>query len=129
MAKTRTVSDFLDNLSHKRIGEIHALRRIILEAFPTVTEQVKWNAPSFCWEGQDRITMRLHPRDRLELIFHRGAKVRQNEDFVFVDPTGKIEWAAPDRGVLRIADPLEQRDEIVGLVAGWISSTRANPIE
>lgn len=129
MSKAQSVDYFLDHLSHKRIGEIRALRQIILEAFPAVTEQVKWNAPSFCWEGQDRITMRLHPGDRLELILHRGPKVQDNADFAFIDPTGKIEWAAPDRGIVRISDPLEQRGEIVELVADWVSATGANPTE
>jgi hypothetical protein len=129
MSKARSVDDFLDHLSHKRIGEIRALRQIIVEAFPAVTEQLKWNAPSFCWEGQDRITMRLHPGDRLELVFHRGAKVRDNADFAFIDRTGKIEWAAPDRGILSITDLLKQRGEIVELVADWILATRANLTE
>jgi hypothetical protein len=129
MSKAQSVDDFLDHISHMRIGEIRALRQIILEAFPAITEQVKWNAPNFCWEGQDRITMRLHPGDRLELILHRGAKARDNADFAFIDPTGKIEWAAPDRGIVRITDPLEQRGEIVELVADWISATGANHTE
>ena len=31
-----------------------------------ITERVKWNAPSFCVDGDDRVTMRLQPKDRVE---------------------------------------------------------------
>jgi hypothetical protein len=33
----------------------------------------KWNAPSFRHAGEDRVTFRLQPGDKLQLIFHRGA--------------------------------------------------------
>lgn len=49
--------------------------------------------------------------------------------FAFIDPTRRIEWAAPDRGIFRIIDLLEQRGEFVEPVADWISATRADPTE
>lgn len=127
MSKAQSVDDFLDALSHKRIGDIRALRQIVLGADPAITEQIKWNAPSFCWEGKDCITMRLHPGDRLELVFHRGAKVVDNSGFNFDDPTGRITWATADRGVLLVIDPLAEREEILALVEGWIVATGGAP--
>ncbi len=123
MAKAQSVESFLDGLLHKRIDDIRALRQIVLATDPRITERVKWNAPSFCREGDDRVTMRLQPGDRLELIFHRGAKPRDSSGFVFDDPTGRIEWAAPDRGVFRVADPAADRDAIVALVSAWMAAT------
>ena len=125
MAKRQSVEAFLAGLTHGRIADIEAVRRTIRAAAPGITEQVKWNAPSFCWNGDDRVTMRLHPGDRLELIFHRGAKARDSAGFSFDDPTGRIEWAAPDRGIFRVGDPASERDAIVALVAAWIAATAA----
>ena len=125
MAKAQSVDDFLGGLSHARIDDIRALRQIVLSADPAITERIKWNAPSFCSAGDDRVTMRLHPGDRLELIFHRGAKARDSAGFSFDDPTGRIEWAAPDRGIFRVGDPASERDAIVALVAAWIAATAA----
>ncbi|MEZ5937851.1 MAG: DUF1801 domain-containing protein [Hyphomonadaceae bacterium] len=123
MAKAPSVDDFLDKLSHARIDDIRALRRIILDTDKAITERVKWNAPSFCWQDDDRVTMRLHPGDRLELIFHRGVKARDAKGFSFDDPTGRIKWADADRGVLSIDDPAQEKDDISELVAAWMSAT------
>jgi hypothetical protein len=123
MPHSTKVQDFLGALSHKRHADICVLRQIILSADPAITEHVKWNAPSFCWQGDDRITMRLFPGDRLELIFHRGARKRQADGFAFDDPTGRIAWAAEDRGTLPISDPERERAEIVALVRAWIHAT------
>ncbi|MFZ1471074.1 MAG: DUF1801 domain-containing protein [Paracoccaceae bacterium] len=123
MTKKQNVEGFLDELSHKRIGDIRALRRIVLEADPAITERVKWNAPSFCWKGVDRITMRLQPGDRLELIFHRGAKTQDSAGFAFDDPTGRIEWVTPDRGVFRVGDLVQEQGDITRLTLAWMIST------
>jgi len=45
------------------------LRAAILASDLAISEHVKWNAPSFCYGGQDRVTFRLQPRGRLQLIF------------------------------------------------------------
>ena len=122
MTETR-IDDFLGGLSHARIDDIRALRQIVLSADPAITERIKWNAPSFCSAGDDRVTMRLHPGDRLELIFHRGAKPRDASGFSFDDPSGRIEWAAADRGIFRVGDPEEDREIITALVGAWIAAT------
>ena len=42
------------------------------------------------------MTFRLRPGDRLQLVLHRGAKVRDDAaDFRFEDDSGLLEWAAP----------------------------------
>lgn len=123
MGKSQTVEEFLSALSHRHTDDIRALRRILLGVDPGVSERIKWNAPSFCWAGDDRITMRLHPGDRLELILHRGVKAKDASTFRFVDPTGRIEWAAPDRGVVRINDPEADIEELVALAKAWFATT------
>lgn len=125
MTKAQSVAAYLDDLSHARIDDIRAVRDIVLAVDPAITEQVKWNAPSFCWDGDDRVTMRLHPGDRLELIFHRGAKPADSTRFSFDDPSGRMTWRAPDRGVLRVGDPAEERATIVTLVSAWMAATGA----
>lgn len=100
--RKQSVSGFLKDLEHARKEDILALRQAILEADPRITEQIKWNAPSFCWCGDDRVTMRLHPGNRLELIFHVGAKAKAVGDLGFEDHTGLIDWVAPHRGVIRL---------------------------
>lgn len=121
--KTLSVDDFLANLKHARLEDIKVLRAAILGADTRITERVKWNAPSFCWKEEDRVTMRLHPGDRLQLIFHRGAKPKDVGTFAFDDSSGLIEWVAADRGVLDVDRLPMQQDGIVQAVIAWMRAT------
>ena len=124
--KLGAVDTYLDGLQHGRKGEIETLRRLILDAVPGLDERIKWNAPSFGRGEDDRITMRLHPGDRLQLILHRGAKAGADDFFRFEDPDRLIAWAAPDRGVVTFKDA----DDLAGKSAAlseilrrWVACT------
>lgn len=120
------VTAYLAQLIHPRKDEIERLRSAILAADNAISEQVKWNAPSFCWKGEDRVTMRLHPGDRLQLIFHRGTKPKNVEGFEFFDPTGRLEWPAKDRAVFTVqnADDLDHSlMAITDLAHRWMVAT------
>jgi hypothetical protein len=123
--KPITVDQFMAALDHPHKAEIEAIRQAILAADPAITEQVKWNAPSFCYAGDDRVTFRLHPPDKVQLIFHRGAKVKDAAGFRFEDPTGLLSWAAPDRAVLAVADVAGRHGELIVLVTRWMRETSA----
>ena len=126
MSKPTSVSTFLAALKHGRKSEVEFLRAAVLNSDPAISEQIKWNAPSFCWRGEDRVTMRLQPNDRIQLIFHRGVKPKETQGFKFEDPTGLIEWATVDRGVVTISDKsmLSKRMmELVALIKDWMVAT------
>ncbi|HSF46597.1 MAG TPA: DUF1801 domain-containing protein, partial [Chitinophagaceae bacterium] len=55
----KSVDGFIRKLDHPLKDVVVKLRSIILDTDPKLTEQVKWNAPSFCYNGDDRITMNL----------------------------------------------------------------------
>jgi len=118
------VDNLLRDLVHPLKPGVERLRSAILEADPGVTEHVKWNAPSFMYAGEDRVTFKLRPSDRIQLIFHRGAKVRKDSDrFTFHDPTGLMKWVSADRGVVTFnhLDAVDaNRDQVVRLVAEWV---------
>jgi Domain of unknown function (DU1801) len=127
-ARAGDIESFLADLEHRRKPEILLLRRAILEAVPDLTEHVKWNAPSYCIDGDDRVTFRLQPGDRVELIFHRGARPRSDSDsFAFDDPTGLLQMIRPDRGAVTFVDSAASQSAIPGvqrLVQAWIAATR-----
>ncbi len=122
-----SVDDYLAGLRHPRIAEIHRLRRAILDVDGDLIETIKWNAPSFGNPGTDRVTLRLQPGDRLEIVFHRGT-AKRDDGFTFdEDPTGLIAWAATDRGVVVVKDaPMLDATlpDIVALVRAWLLATR-----
>ena len=121
VAETLSAVDaYLDELQHARKAEVAALRLVILSAVPDLVERIKWNAPSFGLGDDDRITMRLHPGDRLQLILHRGAKAGADDFFRFEDPDRLIAWAAPDRGVVTFKDA----DDLAGKSAALSEALR-----
>lgn len=120
---TEKVDQFLRELQHSRKDEVMRVRSIILAADPEITEKIKWNAPSFSYKGEDRITFRLQPGDRVQLVFHRGAKAGENEGFSFDEDSGLLEWITHERAVVTIRDQ-EDLDEIEGrlieVVRRWV---------
>jgi hypothetical protein len=111
-------------LDHPLKDGVAALRRAILAADPGITEHVKWNAPSFRYAAEDRVSFQLRRPDRIQLVFHRGVRVRADSaSFAFDDPTGLMRWATPDRGILTFSDlaEIEARTAAVGALVGrWV---------
>lgn len=78
------VTKFLDDLNHSLRNEIEELRQTILSADIDLSE----NGPNYSHDTNDRITMRINPPKQLQLIFHRGAKVKvQPKDRFIKDKT------------------------------------------
>ncbi|RJE89589.1 DUF1801 domain-containing protein [Paenibacillus sp. 1011MAR3C5] len=74
LSGTEQVEVYMRELEHPLKPEIEAVRSIIKGARPGIGEHIKWNAPSFHDEGEDRITFNLRKQDCLLLVFHTGAK-------------------------------------------------------
>jgi hypothetical protein len=124
--KLSVVDEYMDRLDHPRKREVERLRQLIRDAVPGLEERIKWNAPSFGKGADDRITMRLHPGDRVQLILHRGAKAGADDLFRFEDPDRLIAWAAPDRGVVTFADgaDLDAKSQPLGeILRRWVACT------
>lgn len=121
------VSKFVEQLDSPEKEIVALIREAILESNDAITEQIKWNAPSFCFGGEDRVTFRLKMKDRsAQLIFHRGAKVKDASDFSFDDSSGLLEWAAADRAVLKILDTVDaeaKKKAVVKVVNEWMKAT------
>jgi hypothetical protein len=74
---------------------IEAIRKIILSTDAAISEQIKWNNPSFYYNGEmkpfdpkeykrDMIVMNLH-KNRIMLVFPSGAKVKDSTGFLTGD--------------------------------------------
>jgi len=120
------VSAFIASLEARWRGPIEALRAGLL-ATPSVTEHIKWKAPSFCHEGDDRVTLRVPPKGGLQLVFHRGVAVKDTRGFVFEDRSGLVVWAAPDRGIVTLETPealAKHTSAVLALARAWMAATR-----
>lgn len=121
------VADFFADLDHPLKSVMEKARELILSCDRSITEHIKWKAPSFCHNGDDRVTFNLYRDGSIMLIFHRGAKVRDSngKGRLIDDPTGLLEWHGDDRASLRITDAndLEEKQaKIKKLVKLWIAA-------
>jgi hypothetical protein len=115
---------FLSKLDHPLKREIEAVRTIVLGVSPTIEEGIKWNAPSFR-TADYFATINLRSRDRVQLIFHRGAKVKDNstDGMTVPDPAGLIQWLARERCIVTVGAGKEiakNRAAFEAIIRAWI---------
>lgn len=125
---TAEVEAFLAALDHPRKAEILALRRIILDADPSITEGIKWNAPSFR-TSEWFATFHLRAKDGVRIILHLGAKRREdaNPRAAVADPESLLEWLGDDRASVKFRDMGEvdaRRIALKSLIRQWIGEIR-----
>lgn len=95
------VDDFLQTLEHPHKDGIEELRRMILGLNKGITEEIKWNAPSFKLEDHFA-TFKVHPPRSIQLVLHTGAKAKDNQAFTIDDQDGLLKWPAKDRCLLTL---------------------------
>lgn len=127
---TEQVLLFLQNSDHPLKAAMLLLRELILSSQKGITEHIKWNAPSFCSEGDDRITFNLHRDDYILVVFHCGVKAKGKETKgappLFKDSTGLLEWLSDQRAVSRFfseQEVAENKNKIKKLVQDWLKAT------
>ena len=115
MPKPPTVDEYMAALDHPFKAEVQVVRDIILGDDPRITEQVKWNAPSFSFEGY-LATFSLHITKHLLLIFHNGA---------ILDPQdGLLQGDYPDRRMVYftgLGDVEAKRTALERAIREWIA--------
>lgn len=124
---SKEVTSLLDNLEHPLRNEIEYLRTIIMSTDLGLSEGVKWNGPNYSINNVDRITIRINPFKQIQVIFHRGAKVKEQPKERLVKKDYKIlTWKENDRAIatFRHIDEIEQvRGEFQEIVIKWIEAT------
>lgn len=119
---TNTVDAFLAALEHPLKREVVALRRVLLDVDPAISEEIKWNAPSFR-TTRHFATMQLRRTDAVRLILHLGAARRELPREAIADPHGLLEWLGPDRAIMgfRSAQELAANEAtLVAIVRQWL---------
>lgn len=124
LSGTQQVEEFLSNLDHDLKEEINEVRKIVLNVNNQIDEHIKWNAPSFSFDGEDRITFNLRGNGFFRLIFHCGSKVKEVDMTPFFNPsTDLLEWITNDRAVVKFNDKNDikaKESKLKEIVTKWI---------
>ncbi|MBI1268304.1 MAG: DUF1801 domain-containing protein [Cryomorphaceae bacterium] len=116
------VTQFIDALKHP-LSEVVSEMRSIITTIPTVTEHIKWNAPSFVYQGDDRITFNFSG-GKLRVIFHAGAKKKELPPQRLIADNGLLKWASNDRAIFEVKTAeqfSEQRLAFSDVVHKWLA--------
>jgi len=121
------VTEFLVPLNHPFVAEIDTLRQIILDAQAGIEEGIKWNAPNYVFQGDDRMTMRIHPpKKQVQLIFHLGAKKQDAKSGrIIEDQSGLLDWKGNDRAVVtyKSLEEIEStKSQLQNIVKAWLKA-------
>jgi hypothetical protein len=123
------VTALLDELKHPFRKEIEQLRNCILSADTNLTENIKWNGPNYCFDSEDRITMRVQPTTKqVQLIFHRGAKKQeQPKDKLIANKSKMLVWKENDRAIITfksMQDIESGKTDLTEIINEWIEVTK-----
>ncbi len=122
-----SVSNLIANLNHPMAKEIDQLRQLILASDESITEGIKWNSMSFRtteWFA----TLNQRALDRVEFVFHLGAKVRDIDVRNSLPALeGCLTWKSADRCLVTFRDSSavdEKRPQFQAFVKAWIVFVR-----
>ncbi len=127
MEKFKTLEEFYTSLSGDRKAQIEGIRNVIMGAEPRLVETLKWNAPNFVLDGEDRLTLNLMNKEgKIKLVFHMGATQKEDKKAhpVMTDTTGLIFWNSNIRGTITFESSQHVSqvcEQLTDLIRNWLS--------
>lgn len=113
--KPEEVNAFMETLDHPFKAEVQVVRDIIKNVHPAITEQIKWNAPSFSYKGY-MVTFNLWAKEHVHLIFHNGAILNHE--------SGILEGNYPDRRMVYFSGMEEinaKKAVLEAIIQEWVT--------
>jgi len=116
-----SVEQYLSAQPADRLAEVETLRAVVMDAAPGITEIIKWNSPSYVWQGEDRLTINVG-RGPARLVLHRGVAQAENKSAAPTfagDPAGVLTWHSDIRASMAAE---VEHDVAVAVVREWLAS-------
>jgi hypothetical protein len=116
--KTEEVDEYMEGLDHPLKAGVQSLREAIKGVSAGITEEVKWNAPSFSYKDYIA-TFNLRDKSRIHLVFHNPLTPQVKSDLLEGDyPDGRRMAYFADLAEVEAKKPELQRvvAEIIRLI-------------
>ena len=127
MKKYKSVSEFLESQEKDKLEEINRLREIILSTEPTLIETLKWNAPSYVYKGEDRITFNvMNKQNKVQIIIHMGALKKEDKKgpCILQDDKGIVNWSSDIRGIIKFdgISEINSKERLIrDVISTWLN--------
>ena len=122
-----TVDEFLAAQTNDVRAQVQLLREIIRGSSDDLAEHIKWNSPSFVFNGDDRITLNARGAGPVRVVLHQGATTPEDKGAAPEfdgDPTGLLTWHSNIRASLSVSSVDEittHRDAIDRILRAWLA--------
>jgi len=126
MDKYKTVEAYLNGLPDTLRAQVQVLREYIMEAEPSLVEHIKWNAPSYVKDNEDRITFNtMNKESVVKLVFHMGATRKEDKKGqpVLKDAV-LIEWVSDIRGYMTfnsLGEITANKKDTMRIIREWLA--------
>ena len=126
MKKYSTVADYLADLEADKLRQVELLRSTIFSIKPTLEERIKWNAPSYALNDDDRITFGMNKAGITTLVLHMGATRKEDKKAqpILTDDHGLVEWKSDIRGLMTFESSqeiTEHQSDIADVLKRWLA--------
>ncbi len=127
LSDSEQVTEHINKLEQPVADAVELIRQIFLTSDKEISEQIKWNSPSFYYSGEmkpfdpkeykrDIAVTNLH-RGRIMLVFPTGDKIN--------DPVGLLEGKYTDgRRIINFKDAKDikaKEEDLKSVIKDWIS--------
>lgn len=127
MKKYKSLEEFYENQSADKLKQILLVRELIFSAEPSLQETLKWNAPNYVHNGEDRITFNImNMQEIVKIIIHMGASKKEDKSGkpILEDPSGLVVWNSDIRGTISFGDYSDiqtKSGQFKKIIADWIA--------
>lgn len=124
--KYKTVPDFMASLPADKREQVQVLRQLILDLGYNLEEHIKWNAPSYVLDGEDRITFNVVNKDNhVKLVIHMGATRKEDKHGkpVLSNDHGIVQWSSDIRGYITFSsleDVASKSSAVKQVLSDWL---------
>ncbi len=125
------VSALIESMLDPARAMVFEIRKTIMKANPKITEGIKWNSPSFYWNGWFA-TVNARKGTEVMLVLHHGpaastdSKVRS----AVSDPSQLLKWHSADRASITFTNLKmlqESQSALAAIVKEWATYHSALP--
>ena len=121
------IDHYIEKLEAPLAELVQRIREVILSTEPIIGEQIKWNAPSFFYQGnmapfdrkeykRDMVVLNLRQKDHVLLIFPTGAKVDNGRGIL----EGSYQDGRRMVTIKSVADLEEKKEALQLVIQDWL---------